>query len=168
MWRSCRSSQICLFLEKLGTQLRFGNNLNKFSFVFRLARAPRMQFASAPVARLGITPLYFFCISIGFPLWIQRKSKPRASWAKLNWHWGAPERRKIKQNTSDFFLRQSEDLIPPKMKRSDRCDTIFTPQNKREFIFTGNHSISAIVLRAHGIYWVARRSRRGPTISQYQ
>ena len=62
----------------------------------------------------------------------------------------ALERRKIKQNTSDFFLRQSEDLIPPKMKRSDRCDTIFdAAKQNSKFLFPGNVLSSG---RAPGIY----------------
>ena len=55
-------------------------------------------------------------------------------------HWGALGR-KNQEKHFIFFLRQSEDLIPPKIKRSNRCDTTFMPKNKTDFFFDRHNVI---------------------------
>ena len=56
------------------------------------------------------------------PTIFNRKHHQIATFAEPNCHWRARERRKIKKNTPDFFLRRSEDLIRPKMERPRSYD----------------------------------------------
>ena len=42
---------------------------------------------------------------------------------------------KNREKHKRFFENEGEYLIPSKIKRSDRCDTIFTPQNKIDFFY---------------------------------
>ena len=57
-----------------------------------------------------------------------------------NYFWGALPTRIFIEKYFPQKQNEIEDPIPPKMKRSDRCDTIFTPPTKIEF-FPGQSAI---------------------------
>ena len=67
-----------------------------------------------------------------------RKYHQIATCATPNCGWEALERRKIKKNSPDFFLRKSEDPIRSKMKRSRRHDKIPCAQTKKPFFHKKN------------------------------
>ena len=59
---------------------------------------------------------------------------PRRHPSAENCLWGALPTRIFHEKHFPQKQNEIEDPIPPKMKRSDRCDTIFTPPKKKDFL----------------------------------